>query len=339
MDTLILKNRLEHVDILRGFAALSVVWFHLTGSSGSSEEIASMGKLGYLGVEVFFVISGFIIPISMANRAFVINKFWQFIGKRIIRLDPPFLASMAIGVALPYITMGAGYSPPSAAQILGHLGYLNAILGLDWISPVYWTLAIEFQFYIFVGIIFPLANASNSRIAIPLFTILALVPLLSQNTSLLPYWIGLFLIGMCGFRILTHKEKWPIIIAVTSTFIASHTVGTAEALAGSLALIFLLFGQSIKFGRAKDALLWVGGISYSLYLTHWNIGITAIAAARYLPFARDFEIAVVILGVLASLAGAKVLYIIIERPSINWANTYKPYSNSKAGFGTTNAPP
>lgn len=55
-------GRLQHLDALRGLAAFSVVWFHLT-ASGYGQEWSNFGKYGYLGVHVFFVISGFIIPL------------------------------------------------------------------------------------------------------------------------------------------------------------------------------------------------------------------------------------------------------------------------------------
>ena len=69
-------SRLEGIDQLRGLAALSVAWFHLTNQY--DDWVALSGSRGWLGVEAFFVISGFVIPLSLAGD-------WQRRGRRAYR--------------------------------------------------------------------------------------------------------------------------------------------------------------------------------------------------------------------------------------------------------------
>ena len=83
--------RIKQVDILRGIAALSVTFFHLTGSSGLSEKIAECGSNGWIGVQIFFVISGFVLPFSINKVGYKITDIWIFLLKRIIRIYPVML--------------------------------------------------------------------------------------------------------------------------------------------------------------------------------------------------------------------------------------------------------
>lgn len=114
------------------------------------------GLYGWLGVPVFFVISGFVIPYAMYNAGYSLSHFGRFLAKRLIRLDPPYLASilliLLVGILPTFVPGFAGQRPSfPTAQVLAHLGYLNTFLGYQWLNPVYWSLAIEFQYYLLIG--------------------------------------------------------------------------------------------------------------------------------------------------------------------------------------------
>lgn len=91
-------ERQESVEILRGVAAFSVMWFHLT--NGNSQFLPSGGLLklsgayGYLGVQLFFVISGFIIPYSLSIRNYQVKTDGLgFLVRRIVRIEPAYLVA------------------------------------------------------------------------------------------------------------------------------------------------------------------------------------------------------------------------------------------------------
>src|SRR4029077_11344297 len=90
------------------------------------------------------------------------------------------------------------------AQAFAHLGYVNAFLGMPWLQMSYWSLAIEFQYYIFVGLCFPLL-ALRKRIAPALIIALfaALTTVARGNSALLPHYLPLFAVGILAFR---HKS-------------------------------------------------------------------------------------------------------------------------------------
>lgn len=158
--------RLTGLDALRGFAALAVTWFHMTHGgellprSGYLWWIPrELGAFGHHGVTLFFILSGFVIPYSLL-RAGVSTKLWPFLGSRLIRLQPPFLAACLLAVGLNLIsTLAPGHEGPlesdairsSFLQIFLDNVYITGILGKSWILVVAWTLAIEVQFYLIAG--------------------------------------------------------------------------------------------------------------------------------------------------------------------------------------------
>src|SRR5438445_9777386 len=91
-------RRIPTVDCLRGVAALAVCCAHslVFGSWKSAAEY------GWLGVYVFFVVSGFIVPYSLAHSGYTLRFYAKFLAKRLIRLDPPYLVSILAAILLQY---------------------------------------------------------------------------------------------------------------------------------------------------------------------------------------------------------------------------------------------
>ena len=154
------SSRVAVLDPLRGLAALAVCWHHFAVAE-PSHLLYLTSKYGNLGVEVFFVISGFVVPYSLSRAGYSIGSFPMFLVKRIARLDPPYIASFFLALFILYFRFALhGFEPNykpnvSAFQLLLHLGYLNAFFNYAWIVALYWTLAIEFQFYLSIGLLFP----------------------------------------------------------------------------------------------------------------------------------------------------------------------------------------
>src|ERR1035438_4700620 len=106
------RRRLGTIDCLRSVAALSVAWFHFTVASGilHSGGLYYSGLYGWVGVEMFFVISGFIIPYSLYGAGYRNRDFGLFLIKRIARLDPPYFADILLCIALSYaVTLAPGF--------------------------------------------------------------------------------------------------------------------------------------------------------------------------------------------------------------------------------------
>ncbi len=152
------RTRISIIEVMRGLSSVGVALFHFSGqiSSGISKVITSYG---WLGVDVFFVISGFVIPLSLYGRGYTISDFPRFMLRRLVRSEPPYLASIALVILLGYASSMApgfhGTSPSySAGQVASHLFYAIPLTSYAWLNPVYWSLAYEFVFYIIVGLCF-----------------------------------------------------------------------------------------------------------------------------------------------------------------------------------------
>jgi peptidoglycan/LPS O-acetylase OafA/YrhL len=275
--------RLKNIDILRGIAAISVVYFHISGSTGLSKSAASSGHYGFLGVEIFFVISGFILPYSMYKRGYMISDFIKFLGKRILRIDPPYLTILLIAIVLMLLTKRP---VPESTSIISHLGYLNGILGYHWISPVFWTLALEFQFYIFLGLFFAVF-VTKSNIWSLLSISLVLLSSFFIPRSFLLHWFGTFALGIILFRKIGFKMPGLLFwcsILITITFIIFIN-GIAEALASLFAVIFILFVKVEKetFFNKNRALVRI----YQLFIIFNTLGFRPNRSSYFSAFAND----------------------------------------------------
>src|SRR4051812_48063500 len=152
--------RIEILDMLRGLAALSVCFHHFSAVLNPG-MLRNAGYYGQLGVQVFFVISGFIIPYSLIKSGYKLGDYPTFVAKRIVRLDPPYIVTLllivGLGVFSWYFPFQSGERfQVTWVQFLLHFGYINTFFGYPWLNDVFWTLAIEFQYYLLMGLIFPL---------------------------------------------------------------------------------------------------------------------------------------------------------------------------------------
>ena len=100
-----MKQRLTNLDVLRGLAALAVCAFHFDlGGKLGVDVISSVTKFGYLGVDIFFVISGFVIPFAMERTNYRIKDAGYFLAARFFRLYPAYFAAAFLSVGLWFLS-------------------------------------------------------------------------------------------------------------------------------------------------------------------------------------------------------------------------------------------
>ncbi len=316
-----LPSRQYNIDILRGIAALAVTYYHLAMFGGFNLGLQNSGKYGYLGVQIFFVISGFILPFSLHNKTYHITNFPKFLLKRILRLDPPYLISIVIGIILALVTTRPIISTPA---LLLHLGYLNAITGYQWLSPVYWTLAIEFQFILFLGICFYFIQ-SNSKIYFHSFAFILLgCSLLFPNQNLLPHYLPFFLIGIMAYRCLKlNTSNAEIIISFAIYYASSFYINGFLAATVALITALIILYWKPKFNLFTNLFIKLGTISYALYLIHSDLGKTCMAIFRHLPVVGEIQPLRLIFGLASSVALAAIYFKLVEKPALIWSNKIK----------------
>jgi peptidoglycan/LPS O-acetylase OafA/YrhL len=344
-------GRLTTIDGVRGSAAMAVVFFHLHGNL----ETEMAGWLygvpawvfshGDLGVPIFFVLSGFVITLSVGWREISAAFAWRFALRRSIRLDPPYWVSIALAFGLFGVEMRLfpelHRTFPSVPQTLAHLFYLQDILGYGNIVIIYWTLCYEIQFYLFLLLCLyggqrALRLADTRQVlGNPTFLVcgiaLALLSLLqffhridiARNAFFVRYWFC-FSLGMFCY--------WSVAGWITSRWFLIHCamVLTAGVLAGTNATAIAaaaVGGFLFIAGKRNQNRRWLSGpvfqglgkISYSLYLTHAIVGWSTISLVKRLlgPTLSVVEVLAAFgAGVLVSITTAAVLYFVVERPTI-----------------------
>jgi peptidoglycan/LPS O-acetylase OafA/YrhL len=309
---------------------LWVCLYHFTGGVG-------IGAFGYLGVTIFFVISGFIVPYSMMRGRYVIASWPRFTLRRLIRLEPPYLVSVALLLTLGVIDMLAGTAPAwTAAQIVGHLGYVNAFLGLPWLNSVYWSLAVEFQFYVLIGLALPLLLAGTSATRIAALALVACLPLLlptRSNATIFPF-LSVFAMGILTFLrssdMIGRASYWIVLAAFAGIVFKKHDPGVALAAAGSATLL-----ATVRIPRIK-LIAWLGAVSYSLYLLHVPLGHRTISLMIRLSGSGVIGIPTIAGALAASLAGAAILHQYVERPSLRFAERIGYHATKGPGRNRSN---
>jgi peptidoglycan/LPS O-acetylase OafA/YrhL len=160
----LLNGRLQSIDALRGIAALGVVLYHAVMQTASAvpnnlfrwpvKLLQFVSSFGYMGVFLFFVISGFCIHLQWAKsratqqpQAIEFGSFWR---RRIRRLYPPYLIAFALFMLMAALTTGINVTHFFVYDVVMHLLMLH---NLDpntcySINGVFWTLAIEEQLYL-----------------------------------------------------------------------------------------------------------------------------------------------------------------------------------------------
>ncbi len=325
--------RINILDPLRGLAALAVCWYHFSNGSPfvKTEWLRASGHYGYLGVDVFFVISGFVIPYSMYCGGYRLRRhFFLFMGKRMARLEPPYLASIVLVLVLWHLSAlspGFAGSQPniSATQLLLHLGYLNTFFGYQWLNPVYWSLGIEFQYYIFVALVYPLLTAQRAAVRWLTLAILAALSVI-VNTSMLVFpFLSLFLFGILAFQLHAKLISRPSFLLAVAGIIGVN-VFKMNWVTGALGATTALVIAFVPMPRHRffRVLVFLGGISYSLYLLHTTIGGRVVNLGTRYDGGLGWELAVLFMAFAVSIGAAYVFNRLIERPA-QWLSSRIKY--------------
>lgn len=312
------NGRIEVMDGLRGFAALSVVWFHLTSGSGLfTGWIKASGSYGWLGVEAFFVISGFVIPYSMYRGGYQgISDAGVFMLKRLARLEPPYLVSLLLTIGLLYASSATpgfrGQAPDiSLGRVLLHLGYMNVFFARDWLNPVYWTLAVEFQFYLAMIVLFPMLAHAEWRRRFGAIAVMATLAIAIRDTGLVFAYLGLFALGAGAFQVRVGLLR-PLLFAALAASLTALNLFVLGAPAAAVGLVAALAAAFVNLPAIPIVGL-LGSISYSLYLIHVPVGGRVMNLAGRLP--ETYHLPALAVAMVICLAAAYVFNRLIELPA------------------------
>ncbi|PQV63268.1 hypothetical protein B1R32_11494 [Abditibacterium utsteinense] len=348
--------RYVFVDALRGIASLGVLLAHIINNEISKKTLQALLPRsiqeicfnGQFGVEVFFVLSGFVIALSLSQKPLTFPRAVNFALRRQIRLDPPYFAALLALMGL-HAAFGRGF--PDLKTLALNFVYAHNLAGVPQILGVAWTLCLEIQFYLAFLAILSLdrvlgkpRDAPFSMLAVHFLWISGVASCVLVQIStpwqlyafapgswfyfaagvlsfwcwkgLAPQWVfGTIVLGMMGSAFVAFLRE------------ASYVSASFQGIEAGLTTALLLFVggargwlETVSLGRGVQ---FLGRISYSLYLTHAFVIEALMWTTRALWGEKNGAMSGFALSVPLALAVAQGFYWLIERPSVNWAARFK----------------
>lgn len=310
-------NRLHELDALRFLAAASVVVYHMTYTNSARvtyPEVDAVTRFGYIGVNLFFIISGFVILWSAQGRtpvAFAISRF--------SRLYPIFWVSILATSAVIWHAYGI-----TIRQVLLNATMFSGYLGTSYIDVVYWTLQIELKFYLLVFILLAVGKIGRAEACafgwIALTALATAVPRIPGTGLILFPYGSYFAAGMILFQVWTKGLTWLRGAALAVSLLLSMHQATVQmddfvyhATAGRwvpAAVIACVYILLLGVATHRVTLRWpaactaLGASTYPLYLLHNRIGHAILGA---LPLTRWPALAITLAAIVLIAAVATAL--------------------------------
>ncbi len=342
-------HRLTELDAMRGVAALGVLLYHLTSSYLYYYSIGRYGKdftmhthptftfsHGNLGVHLFFMISGFVIFMTLNNT----KKPMDFVVSRFSRLYPAYWAVLLINLFLVLKI--------HPSQFFINATMLTAWFKTDYVMQVSWTLTAELSFYVCMLILFlmkllkyiePLGLAwlCVMMLDIRLGTRLDIhAPWIIEQSKLLLHG-NLFFAGILFYKIKFEGATWQrnaclVLCCLTQFLVAREYYPTPEALIFFCILFYLFCFDMLAFLRNR-VFVFFGTISYSLYLIHENFGTMIL---RLLDGTKANFYVNFIIAAGCSILMAYAITVLIEQPVMKWIRGAYKQKNLNIGFKPAN---
>ncbi|MEJ3745059.1 acyltransferase [Actinomycetes bacterium KLBMP 9797] len=331
------EGRLYALDLLRFGAAMFVVAYHFVFANSTevwgtntaslfTSPVRTLASYGWLGVELFFLISGFVICMSCWGRS-----LRDFFISRVVRLVPAYLVAVLLTAAVLSLWPPPKGSP-NLPTIIGNLTMMQGLLGIQNIDDPYWTLLVELKFYLLFAIV--VAFGLTYRRVVLFCMLWATVAIFAYTAQFKPlsmavepryaaYFVAgvaLYLIHRFGHSLLL----WAIValtFAVNAVSLERRVAPHRESglpISWKVALLFLVIFYVLVIGVALGwfsrlrwrGLVTIGALTYPLYLLHMSNGRAVIR-----QFRDDLPAWVLLAGVVAAaLLLAYLVNRFVERP-------------------------
>jgi peptidoglycan/LPS O-acetylase OafA/YrhL len=309
-----IKSRIFWLDELRGIAAFSVVLFHFFTNYNvhytHNFDVPKAFSFGRLGVNLFFIISGFVIFMTVSK----LSTIKQFIISRFSRLYPVFWVAVTI-TFIWTIFLGPEDRAVSSSNYLLNLSMIHEYLTIPHVDKVYWTLTIELAFYFWISCLLITKQLKNIKYYLFIIVFLSLfyeyLPTLVRQLFILKS-IPFFAAGICFY--LSFNNKSTTLTNLIFVLVIAHILKYYTAIESGILLFAMtyIYLQN-KIQRAENRMLvFLGTISYSLYLIHQNIGYSIIQKGYEMGLPSMVNI---LTAILFTLFLATLLTYFVEKPA------------------------
>ena len=276
---------MEQIDSLRGIAAVAVMFYHFVNGFhthfGDAGRVIPVLEYGARGVDLFFIISGFVILKSVErSRGFV-----AFAVHRFARLWPTLLVAASLTMGVIWAT-GLDLGGRGWREYVWSLSVAPEFFGVRALDFSYWTLQWEMFFYGLIGVVVLLMRVR--RVEVFCLAWLAgsvllgsghYVPWKVEALLNVPY-CHMFIDGMMLFRLFNNpgnRLALGVLGASLAVGFVKGSVSEAAGLCGFSLLVFLAARSALGW-LGRPGLVWLGRVSYPLYLIHQMLGYAVIKA-------------------------------------------------------------
>lgn len=324
-------SRLASLDALRGLAALAVVLFHylpyydkLYGHDFQLPEATTATLLfGRYGVHLFFILSGFVIFMTLERT----QKASWFGLARAFRLLPALWAAIALTFLSVHWLGPESRAVPLGAAIL-NTTLLHEYFGQPHVDGAYWSLVVEVTFYSWMALLFfGLRTWQQLRIALAVWVVVSYAGVLwwKEIPAALEFFVKdllfvkyapLFIAGMLIYRWHRYGVGSTFDNVLLALSIGHGLVAYKPPYSLFVLACFGIFALAVA-GRlnwlSNRPMLWLGSLSYSLYLVHQNIGYGVIGLSYEAGLPGWLGVT---LALATALALASLVHYSVEKPSL-----------------------
>jgi peptidoglycan/LPS O-acetylase OafA/YrhL len=327
------RHRLKPLDAFRGIAIIAVLLFHYTyrwgplwpdwgpdwpkgrDFYGFASNHAWFAQ-GNRGVEFFFIISGFVIFMTLRHC----KSGWDFAIRRFARLYPTYIFCMSV-TFFGVMWFGLDDFHRTMKQYLVGFSMLSDELGIGWIETACWSLEIEIIFYIWVGLIYFGARRHFVPAWIAFCAAAGIYAHFDSSGGFFYFgsaYLCYFTAGMAFYGIHAKLPKTFIYTFFATAFILYlgfwHKLPlSAHLMIGGAVAMFVLFVNGKLDWLGGGVLGFIGLISYPLYLLHQHLGISLIAILDRTPWLNGWP--AVAITIAAAIGAAAIAHYAVELPS------------------------
>jgi peptidoglycan/LPS O-acetylase OafA/YrhL len=323
-------GRVVELDALRGLAALAVLGFHYLvlypRIFDTTLPVPPLIVYGEYGVELFFIISGFVIYLTMEHRSTVRS----FAFARFARLYPVYWAALAV-TFLVTRAWPIPNSAPTPTEVLINLTMFGGFFKVTYVDSAYWSLTVELGFYLTMAALLALRRIHRAlEVVFGIALLYMVVNVINRFES--THWIQvpieahlrfiryahLFAAGIAFYLYFVKGRRNPLVYAavIMTPVIGVIDGGLVSGIVVGFVVVIFWIAVAFRPGVLRwRPLLLLGGISYALYLVHQYVGYVIISRLDERGVNHWVSVGV---ATAASLGLAAGLTFAVERPARAW---------------------
>jgi peptidoglycan/LPS O-acetylase OafA/YrhL len=307
-------------------AALSVSLFHFLKHSDHTgllidhpaKWLEKCIEILFATVFIFFAISGYVIPAHLKKNKYSIDQIVPFLVRRMIRIYIPFLVCILAYILLDFVFKFINLETfqLNVNQLLANITLTVNFTHSTFYNPIFWTLAIEVQFYILIAFVYPLLSKLTNQFEFILLGIL--IAFIGYFFKDVRFVFCYFPMIFSGYFLLLFENKqinFPTVCGIILLQII--VIGFTFSVIVSVIFGLFLAGYFVRFKKV----IWPQFAlkTYSFYLFHGLLGGTFLYFTARHVHSNVAIISVVFLAVIFSILGSWLTFYLFEKPALRFS--------------------